>query len=635
MGQPAVDQRVTNGITKSTTYTYNLSGTLATITYPVSGRMITYAAGTADRPLSASDVGNSINYLTNAYYSPAGSLCSGVFGSSITATNTFNKRLQPVEIQSTTTGAPPTPCNAPTQTGNILDVSYSFNLAAGDNGNVISIANNRDTTRTESFGYDSLNRLSTAQTSSTFSTSPSHCWGELFGYDQWANLLQIAVSSSSYNGCTQENFNMSVNLQNQLSSSLGYQYDAAGNLTAQTSPSSASYTYNAEGQMTSTAGVTYTYDGDGKRTIKSNGKLYWFGMGTDALDETDLSGNLTNEYVFFGGERIARRDSGNNIYYYFEDHLGTSRVITNVSGSPCYDADFYPFGGERSAYVNTCSQNYKFTSKERDVESGLDDFDARYYTSNLGRFMTPDWSATPEPIPYAHVANPQSLNLYSYLLDSPINTADKDGHCRVCPDGMAPEEKTRLAHASSKELMIAMLIGVGSAAAPAALEGGAIASVFAYGRALIATGIGYFMTPQGQQTAQNIGEAVSPPGANLSMASTFGIAKVEGSIEGFIYGRLANGAEVAAKFSKSGDNVTAGVFGAFNQDASKGAGTLSAVVSGARAVAKELGASSVTIQAIAPNKSLAALLTKRGFTETTVKIGTETVKALQKTYQVP
>lgn len=41
-------------------------------------------------------------------------------------------------------------------------------------------------------------------------------------------------------------------------------------------------------------------------------------------------------------------------------------------------------------------------------------FGARYYNPSLGRFMTPDWSATPKPIPYASLANPQSLNLYSF-----------------------------------------------------------------------------------------------------------------------------------------------------------------------------------------------------------------------------
>ena len=62
--------------------------------------------------------------------------------------------------------------------------------------------------------------------------------------------------------------------------------------------------------------------------------------------------------------------------------------------SLCYDGDFYPFGGER-IITNTCSQNYKFEGKERDTETGNDDFGARYYTSRLGRWLSADWSAVP------------------------------------------------------------------------------------------------------------------------------------------------------------------------------------------------------------------------------------------------
>src|SRR2546425_7867374 len=65
--------------------------------------------------------------------------------------------------------------------------------------------------------------------------------------------------------------------------------------------------------------------------------------------------------------------SGNPIYY-VEDLLGTSRVMTTNTGVVCYDADFYPYGGERTPHTNTCTQNnYKFEGKERDTETGNDD----------------------------------------------------------------------------------------------------------------------------------------------------------------------------------------------------------------------------------------------------------------------
>ena len=134
-----------------------------------------------------------------------------------------------------------------------------------------------------------------------------------------------------------------------------------------------------------------------------------------------------NDYIFFAGKRIARKTSSAAVYYYLEDHLGTSRAITDSSGNKCYDADFYPFGGER-VITNTCPQNYKFTGKERDAESGNDDYGARYYASSLGRFLSPDWSAIPVPVPYANLSNPQTLNLYAMVSDNPETFADLDGH---------------------------------------------------------------------------------------------------------------------------------------------------------------------------------------------------------------
>jgi RHS repeat-associated protein len=72
------------------------------------------------------------------------------------------------------------------------------------------------------------------------------------------------------------------------------------------------------------------------------------------------------------------------------------------------------------------------TGKERDAESGNDYFEARYYSSAMGRFMSPDWSAKEDPVPYANLEDPQSLNLYAYVRNNPLARTDPDGHC--CED---------------------------------------------------------------------------------------------------------------------------------------------------------------------------------------------------------
>jgi RHS repeat-associated protein len=185
------------------------------------------------------------------------------------------------------------------------------------------------------------------------------------------------------------------------------------------------------------------YDGDGRRVAKANAavppvpyKLYWYGSGGEILAETDGSGNNPNEYVFFGGKRIAMLPAGSTAQFYVEDSLGSSRVITNNTGVVCYEGDFYPYGGER-AVTTSCTQNdYKFEGKERDVETsvgpgntnGNDDFGARYYSNRFGRWLSADWSNLPVPVPYANLTNPQTLNLYSMVHDDPESFADLDGH---------------------------------------------------------------------------------------------------------------------------------------------------------------------------------------------------------------
>jgi RHS repeat-associated protein len=80
-------------------------------------------------------------------------------------------------------------------------------------------------------------------------------------------------------------------------------------------------------------------------------------------------------------------------------------------------------------YTHSCAFSAsRFTGKERDAESGLDYFGARYFSSNMGRFMSPDWSAKVAPVPYAKLDDPQSLNLYAYVRNNPLSRADLDGH---------------------------------------------------------------------------------------------------------------------------------------------------------------------------------------------------------------
>jgi RHS repeat-associated protein len=151
------------------------------------------------------------------------------------------------------------------------------------------------------------------------------------------------------------------------------------------------------------------------------------------LAETDNAGVWTN-YIFFGGQRLAR-NVNDDIKYYITDHLHSTAMFVDKAGTTAAildDNDMYPWGGIVPGVGKTTSNNtIKFTGQYRDGESQLDYFGARYYSNTIGRFMSPDWAAKPTTVPYAKFGDPQSLNLYSYVENGPVNRIDADGHMAV------------------------------------------------------------------------------------------------------------------------------------------------------------------------------------------------------------
>src|SRR5262249_35189819 len=106
-------------------------------------------------------------------------------------------------------------------------------------------------------------------------------------------------------------------------------------------------------------------------------------------------------------------------YFVHKDHLGSTRLVTKLDKSIFDSLDYQPFGEQTGGDTGT---THKFTGKERDSESGLDNFGARYDASSLGRFMTPD-----PLMASAHVSNPQTWNRYSYALNNPLRITDPEG----------------------------------------------------------------------------------------------------------------------------------------------------------------------------------------------------------------
>ncbi|HET9712422.1 MAG TPA: RHS repeat-associated core domain-containing protein, partial [Pyrinomonadaceae bacterium] len=153
-----------------------------------------------------------------------------------------------------------------------------------------------------------------------------------------------------------------------------------------------------------------------------------------------LEGHTLNGMAFsmWGGratwDRAGKSSSSASINWLMSDHLGTPRMVFDQSGTQANVKrhDYLPFGEELFAGTGgrTVAQGYaaldpvrqQFTAQERDVETGLDYFKARYFSSAQGRFTSPD-----PLLASAETENPKSWNRYAYVLNNPTRLIDPNG----------------------------------------------------------------------------------------------------------------------------------------------------------------------------------------------------------------
>jgi RHS repeat-associated protein len=272
-----------------------------------------------------------------------------------------------------------------------------------------------------SYGYDGFNRLAS---SSCSANSTANCpngqstEGYSYAYDQFGNRWQQHVTQGS--GLESDaTFGGNGAGNNNRVDGLGY--DAAGNVTGD---GAHTYAYDGEGRLVSVDGgstATYVYDAAGRRIEKTTpaGTVYYlYDLAGHVITELNSSGGWNRGEVYAGGGHVATYVDGKT-YFAHGDWLGTERVRTDGSGSMVETCQGLPFGDELNCAGGDVSPLH-FAGKERDSESGLDDFGARYDASSLGRFMSPD------PLG-GHLADPQGLDKYVYVRDNPTTLVDPTG----------------------------------------------------------------------------------------------------------------------------------------------------------------------------------------------------------------
>ncbi len=364
---------------------------------------------------------NNQSLLSNPQYYPYG-LKQVTLGNGLTENRNYDpNRLWLTSLQVGSTGNPTS--------------AYSLGLGYYTNGNINTA--NDSVNGNWTYGYDYLNRLQVAQLN-----------GQSFNYypDRYGNMYCTAPTGTNYS-CTpphgaQLNQHMNFNSANQIwdDGDGVYQYDGAGNLLQD---GTHGYAYDLENRITCVQGTDgtctsynatqYLYDADGQRVGKQQ---------ANTLEDYvyDPQGHITSVYQNGSatpfraelytpqGRHVATWNPSTpcngTLFFNHADWLGTERVRTTSTGSFCQSFTDTPYGMNLADNPSADTSPTHFTGKQRDYESGLDNFGARYFGggNNLGRFMTPDVFYKD-----SHVADPQSWNEYAYARNNPLRYVDPNG----------------------------------------------------------------------------------------------------------------------------------------------------------------------------------------------------------------
>ncbi len=267
----------------------------------------------------------------------------------------------------------------------------------------------------QAFGYDVLDRL----------TSAGIAAGQTLGFSYDANgnrtgttLNGGATTTYTYAGSSHRLSSLSG------ATSRSFTYDAAGNLTAS---AGVTYTYDGRGRMKQAGSATYLVNGLGQRVRKTAGAQTHFAYDEAGrlLGEYDSTGAAIQEYVWLGDLPVAvvrpASPGGFTAYYVWADHLGTPRVVSDAANVVRWEwANANPFGAhapdDNPSGAGAFAFNLRFPGQYFDQETGLHYNSFRDYDPGIGRYVQSD------PIGLLG-----GNNTYSYVDSSPLDWSDPEG----------------------------------------------------------------------------------------------------------------------------------------------------------------------------------------------------------------
>jgi RHS repeat-associated protein len=423
LGRPSQVAITVNSTTYTIGTTYDSNGRVATATYP-SGFALQYAYTALGYQQQVLNNATGQAFWTANARDASLNLTEQTAGNGIVTNETFDPNTGRLTAIGAGTGS------------TVENFSYVYDAL----GNVTT-RQDVNAALTETFQYDSLNRL----TSSTITGSSASPPAKSFAYDALGNITTKSdVGTYTYPAAGAPLPHAVTSISGGTISAT-FTYDANGNQTGGNGRTIGYSSYNMPSSIAQgSVNVSFTHDTEHQRLTKTdtNGSTVtttvYLGAGAVLAEKvTGASGAVTwNEYVSAGGGLVAVRF--NNVTantlstrYVHADQLGSVATLTDESGNVAQRLSYDPWGKQRNAstwaddttgVLPTQDQTTRgYTGQEQLADVGLVHMNGRVYDPQLGRFISPD--------PYVQDPfNAQSLNRYSYVYDNPLAYTDPTGH---------------------------------------------------------------------------------------------------------------------------------------------------------------------------------------------------------------
>ena len=374
---------------------------------------------------------------------------SSSFGSRLTESYTYDARTGLLTAQRVTRAS---------DSAIFLDLQYNYTLTndwqnnGAKTGQLTGITDTQNQLRNRAYEYDKLGRLKKVKGGTGAFYTPD--WRQDYGYDRYGNRTTVTKTGNApqipLDGLASLSYTngQGQTLNNRITSA-NFTYDPAGNQTravVDAGGAQQQYRYDAAGRLAqvlnadgSAVLATYSYGAGNQRLMSVEGGVttYYGWDGGQVIGEYEASGASgllwKTGYVYLGGRLLATTNA-NGTRFHHPDRLGTNVVTDQSNGELVTKQMGLPYGTQQPTGVGggdnswqhsskTNPSRKRFTSYDRSAATGLDYAVNRHYSSAQGRFTQVD----PIGMSAASLEDPQTLNLYSYCGNDPINRLDPDG----------------------------------------------------------------------------------------------------------------------------------------------------------------------------------------------------------------